>query len=92
MDRPRDAEARRRALTTRVSRDATAWFCGCPQGRAVVQSMTSTPYILRGGTTMAILDRPAVFTAPGEAGSPVSLKPRYENFIGGEWVAPVDGL
>ena len=40
---------------------------------------------------MAILDKPAVFAAPGEAGSPVSLKPRYENFIGGEWVAPVDG-
>ena len=40
---------------------------------------------------MAILDRPAVFAAPGEAGSPVSLKPRYENFIGGEWIAPIDG-
>ena len=40
---------------------------------------------------MAILDKPAVFAAPGEAGSPVALKPRYENFIGGEWVAPVDG-
>jgi hypothetical protein len=40
---------------------------------------------------MAILDKPAVFAAPGEAGSPVSLKPRYENFIGGEWIAPVDG-
>ena len=41
---------------------------------------------------MAIMDMQAVFAAPGEAGSPVSLKPRYENFIGGEWVAPVDGL
>ena len=40
---------------------------------------------------MAIIDRPAVFAAPGEAGSPVSLKPRYENFIGGEWIAPVGG-
>ncbi len=40
---------------------------------------------------MAIIDKPAVFAAPGEEGSPVSLKPRYENFIGGEWVAPVDG-
>ena len=35
--------------------------------------------------------KPAVFAAPGEAGSPVSLKPRYDNFIGGEWVAPVEG-
>src|SRR6188472_1671730 len=40
---------------------------------------------------MAIIDRPAVYAAPGEAGSPVSLKPRYENFIGGDWVAPLSG-
>jgi aldehyde dehydrogenase len=40
---------------------------------------------------MAIIDRPAVYAAPGEAGSPVSLKPRYENFIGGDWIAPLDG-
>jgi len=25
---------------------------------------------------------------PGEYGYPVSIRPRYENFIGGEWVAP----
>ena len=30
------------------------------------------------------------FAAPGEAGSPVDLKERYENFIGGEWVRPDD--
>jgi len=41
---------------------------------------------------MATIEKLAVFAAPGEAGSPVSLKPRYENFIGGEWIAPVDGL
>ena len=40
---------------------------------------------------MATIDKPAVFAAPGEAGSPVSLKARYDNFIGGEWVAPVEG-
>ena len=28
--------------------------------------------------------------APGQLGSPVELKPRYENFIGGDWVAPVE--
>jgi aldehyde dehydrogenase len=28
------------------------------------------------------------YAAPGEPGSPVELKDRYENFIGGEWVAP----
>ena len=28
---------------------------------------------------------------PGEYGFPLKLKPRYENFIGGDWVAPVGG-
>jgi aldehyde dehydrogenase len=32
-----------------------------------------------------------VYEAPGKPGSVVSLKPRYGNFIGGEWVAPVNG-
>ena len=40
---------------------------------------------------MATIEKPAVFAAPGESGSPVELKARYENFIGGRWVAPVDG-
>ncbi len=31
------------------------------------------------------------FAAPGEAGSPVEVQDRYENFIGGEWVAPAKG-
>ena len=30
------------------------------------------------------------YEAPGESGSPVALKERYENFIGGEWIAPDD--
>jgi len=33
----------------------------------------------------------SVFVAPGLPGSVVTLKPRYENFIGGQWVAPVRG-
>ncbi len=41
---------------------------------------------------MAIaVDTPTVFAAPGQPGSLVELKSRYDNFIGGEWVAPVDG-
>ena len=32
-----------------------------------------------------------VFAAPGQPGSVVTLLPRYENFIGGQWVAPVRG-
>ncbi|MHB8694494.1 MAG: aldehyde dehydrogenase family protein, partial [Solirubrobacteraceae bacterium] len=31
------------------------------------------------------------YAAPGQPGSPVALRGRYENFIGGEWVAPSTG-
>ena len=32
-----------------------------------------------------------IYTQPGQEGSVVSFKSRYENFIGGEWVAPAEG-
>ncbi|CAA0080689.1 Long-chain-aldehyde dehydrogenase [Zhongshania aliphaticivorans] len=32
-----------------------------------------------------------IYAQPGEAGSVITFKPRYENFIGGQWIAPVDG-
>ena len=32
-----------------------------------------------------------VYQAPGHADSPVEVKPRYQNFIGGHWVPPVQG-
>jgi aldehyde dehydrogenase len=32
-----------------------------------------------------------VYAQPGQDGSKVSFKPRYENWIGGEWVAPAKG-
>jgi aldehyde dehydrogenase len=31
------------------------------------------------------------FAAPGGTGSPVELRERYQNFIGGEWIAPTTG-
>ena len=31
------------------------------------------------------------YVAPGEPGSLVELKERYENFIGGHWIAPTTG-
>ncbi len=31
------------------------------------------------------------FVAPGRPGSVVEVKPRYDNFIGGTWIAPVGG-
>lgn len=34
---------------------------------------------------------PKMYAPPGASGSPVSLKERYENFIGGRWVAPTKG-
>ncbi len=40
---------------------------------------------------MATIEKGAIFEAPGKPGSPVELKERYENFIGGHWVAPVKG-
>ncbi len=40
---------------------------------------------------MATVEQSSVFAAPGSAGSPVSLQARYDNFIGGEWVAPTTG-
>jgi len=32
-----------------------------------------------------------VYAAPGQPGSVVEVKARYENFIGGHWIAPVNG-
>ncbi len=40
---------------------------------------------------MATIERVATYAAPGQHDSPVELKSRYENFIGGHWVAPVHG-
>ena len=31
------------------------------------------------------------YVAPGRPGSIVDVLPRYDNFIGGHWVAPVNG-
>jgi len=41
---------------------------------------------------MATIEKVATFSAPGRSGSPVELKSRYDNFIGGHWVAPVKGM
>jgi aldehyde dehydrogenase len=39
---------------------------------------------------MATIEK-TTYAAPGLPGSPVALLERYENFIGGDWVAPVNG-
>jgi aldehyde dehydrogenase len=33
----------------------------------------------------------APYVAPGRPGSVVAVKPRYDNFIGGKWVPPING-
>ena len=40
---------------------------------------------------MVVSTREFTYARPGVAGSPVPLKERYDNFIGGRWVAPVKG-
>jgi NAD-dependent aldehyde dehydrogenases len=40
---------------------------------------------------MATIEKPTIYPAPGQEGSPVELRERYENFIGGHWVAPTTG-
>jgi hypothetical protein len=44
--------------------------------------------IVTKGASMATPEKTKGFAAPGDSGSPVELKARYENFIGGRWVAP----
>ena len=40
---------------------------------------------------MATIERPATYAVPGTPDSIVEVLPRYDNFIGGRWVAPVKG-
>ncbi|MBN9621379.1 MAG: aldehyde dehydrogenase [Actinobacteria bacterium] len=40
---------------------------------------------------MATIEKAQVFEAPGREGSPVEVKDRYENYIGGGWVPPAKG-
>ena len=40
---------------------------------------------------MTVLEKEFTYAPPGMSGSPVPLKERYDNFIGGRWVAPIKG-
>jgi aldehyde dehydrogenase len=40
---------------------------------------------------MATIEKTVTYEAPGREGSPVELKARYDNFIGGHWIAPING-
>ena len=39
----------------------------------------------------ATVQEPTTYLAPGQPGSPVSVAERYGNFIGGAFIAPVEG-
>jgi aldehyde dehydrogenase len=54
----------------------------------VVQSVTVKR---KGANMMATVADTHAYVAPGRAGSPVELKDRYDNFIGGAWVPPTTG-
>ena len=44
------------------------------------------------GVEMATLEKQTTtYAPPGQPGSPVELKERYDNFIGGTWVPPLEG-
>src|SRR4051794_15838996 len=69
-----------RALAERLGRR------GRRNGDATAADLASRPTYPRwGGPTMAR------YAAPGTDGSVVSYKPRYDHFIGGEYVAPAGG-
>ena len=40
---------------------------------------------------MATTVKTAAYEAPGRPDTRADLKPRYENFIGGHWIAPISG-
>jgi aldehyde dehydrogenase len=40
---------------------------------------------------MSTIESTTTYEAPGRSGSPVDLNERYENFIGGQWIAPTTG-
>ncbi len=40
---------------------------------------------------MSTVSKPRSYIKPGSPDSVVTVKPRYENFIGGRWVPPVNG-
>jgi aldehyde dehydrogenase len=40
---------------------------------------------------MSTVTQPRTYAQPGNPGSVVTVKPRYDNFIGGRWVPPVNG-
>ncbi|AGW41087.1 aldehyde dehydrogenase [Leifsonia xyli subsp. cynodontis DSM 46306] len=52
---------------------------------------TSTGQLTAIDRTRTLVPGGTIYTRPGVTGSLVPVKTRYENFIGGDWVAPVKG-
>ena len=49
------------------------------------------PQLLAADHSRRLTATGTIYTRPGETGSLVPLKTRYDNFIGGEWVKPTKG-
>jgi aldehyde dehydrogenase len=60
-------------------------FCGCVFVTWVTVQDSTTVRDRTEGNAMT------VYARPGTEGSKVTFKPRYENWIGGQWVPPVKG-
>jgi aldehyde dehydrogenase len=59
-------------------------------GQTRRSSCSGKPAVLPKEPKMSILESTA-YVVPGESGSPVELRERYENFIGGQWIPPTTG-
>ena len=62
-------------------------ICG-PPGDAMASTTSTNAHQ---EMDMATVEKSQAFAAPGQEGSLVEVADRYENFIGGGWVAPAEG-
>ena len=77
-----------------LPRDAGAPLPPVP-GRLRGRAALVRPLLCSAGTTAPPLGAPTgehmIYAAPGQPGSKVTFKKRYQNYIGGKWVEPVKG-
>jgi aldehyde dehydrogenase len=62
-----------------------------PMPQQSADDMEETMTLTADPSTETQSEKSESFVAPGRSGSLVTVKARYDNFIGGKWVAPVKG-
>jgi hypothetical protein len=67
----------------RIDADLGATFPHVASSVRAINSWRVDNVVTRGAMT--------IYAAPGTSGAKVTFKPRYEHWIGGEWVKPVKG-